>query len=52
MEFDLFEQVAWAMEYFTVAHDFGHQVLSHRSVDDDPKTHEFQADAFAVHICE
>lgn len=52
MEFHLFEQVAWAMEYFTVAHDFGHHVLSHRSVDDDPRTQEFQADAFAVNICE
>jgi len=51
-EFHLFEQVAWAMEYYTIAHEFGHHVLSHRSVDDDPKTQEFQADAFAVKVCE
>lgn len=51
-EFHLFEQVAWAMEFFTVAHEFGHHVLSHRSVDEDPKTQEFQADAFAVKVCE
>jgi hypothetical protein len=35
-EFHLFEQVAWSMEYFTVAHEFGHHVLGHRSTDDDP----------------
>lgn len=51
-EFHLFEQVAWAMEYFTVAHEFGHHVLSHRSVGDDPKMQEFEADAFAVKVCE
>lgn len=52
MEFHLFEQVAWSMEYFTVAHEFGHHVLGHRSVDDDPIAQEFQADAFAVKVCE
>ena len=52
MEFHLFEQVAWSMEYFTVAHEFGHHVLGHRSVEDDPMAQEFQADAFAVKICE
>jgi hypothetical protein len=51
-EFHLFEQVAWAMEYFTIAHEFGHHVLNHRSVDEDSKTQEFQADAFAVKVCE
>ncbi|MDW4497929.1 hypothetical protein R5H30_08060 [Sulfitobacter sp. D35] len=51
-EFHLFEQVAWAIEYFTVAHEFGHHVLSHRSVDEDPKMQEFQADTFAVKVCE
>lgn len=52
MEFHLFEQVTWSMEYFTVAHEFGHHVLGHRSVDDDPMVQEFQADAFAVKVCE
>ncbi|HWL04164.1 MAG TPA: hypothetical protein VNQ99_04395 [Xanthobacteraceae bacterium] len=51
-EFHLFEQVAWSMEYFTVAHEFGHHVLGHRSTDDDPMMQEFQADAFAVKVCE
>lgn len=48
----LFEQIAWSMEYFTVAHEFGHHVLGHRSAGDDPMIQEFQADAFAVKICE
>lgn len=51
-EFLLFEQVAWSMEYFTVAHEFGHHALGHRSVDEDPIVQEFQADAFAMKICE
>ncbi|SHL75397.1 M48 family metalloprotease [Roseibium suaedae] len=51
-EFQYFEQVAWAMEYFTVAHEFGHHALGHRNVDDDPKVQEFEADAFAVKVCE
>lgn len=51
-EFHLFEQVAWAMEFFTVAHEFGHHVLGHRNLHDDPKAQEFHADAFAVKICE
>ena len=51
-EFHLFEQIAWSMEYFTVAHEFGHHVLRHREVDVDPKEQEFQADAFAVKVCE
>lgn len=51
-EFHLFEQVAWSMEYFTVAHEFGHHVLGHRSANDDPMMQEFQADAFAVKVCE
>ena len=51
-EFHLFEQIAWSMEYFTVAHEFGHHVLRSRGVDEDPKEHEFQADAFAVKVCE
>ncbi|WP_417540039.1 hypothetical protein [Marinobacter sp.] len=52
IEFHLFEQVAWAMEYFTIAHEFGHHVLYHRGVDDDPKAQEFQADMFAAKVCE
>ncbi|UJQ94154.1 hypothetical protein [Mariluticola halotolerans] len=51
-EFHLFEQVAWAMEYFTIAHEFGHHVLNHRKVGDDPKAQEFKADAFAAKVCE
>ncbi|MDJ0931292.1 MAG: hypothetical protein QNJ43_11140 [Breoghania sp.] len=52
MEFHLFEQVAWSMEYFTLANEFGHHVLGHRSADDDPMVQEFQVDAFAVKVCE
>ncbi|MEQ9145544.1 MAG: M48 family metalloprotease [Parvibaculaceae bacterium] len=51
-EFHLFEQVAWAMEYFTVAHEFGHHVLGHRNIGDDAKEQEFEADAFAAKVCE
>ena len=51
-EFHLFEQVAWSMEYFTVAHEFGHHVLEHRSTSADPMMQEFQADAFAAKVCE
>lgn len=51
-EFHLFEQVAWAMEYFTVAHEFGHHVLGHRQAGEDPKKQEFEADAFSAKICE
>ena len=51
-EFNLFEQVAWAMEFFTVAHEFGHHVLGHRNIDEDPKAQEFQADVFAAKVCE
>ena len=51
-ELHVFEQVAWAMEFFTVAHEFGHHVLGHRDANEDPKVQEFQADAFAVKVCE
>jgi hypothetical protein len=51
-EFHLFEQVAWAMEYFVIAHEFGHHVLGHRNINDDPMVQEFAADAFAVKISE
>lgn len=52
MEFNLFEQVAWSMEYFTIAHEFGHHVLGHRNANDDPTVQEFQADAFAMQVSE
>lgn len=51
-ELHLMEQVAWSMEYFTVAHEFGHHMLLHRSVEDDPKEQEYEADRFAIRICE
>jgi hypothetical protein len=51
-EFHVFEQVAWSMEYFAIAHEFGHHVLGHRQVGDDPKKQEFQADAFSAKVCE
>jgi hypothetical protein len=51
-EFHVFEQVAWSMEYFTIAHEFGHHVLRHRQVGEDPKKQEFQADAFSAKVCE
>jgi hypothetical protein len=48
----LMEQVAWSMEYFTVAHEYGHHMLGHRSIDDDPIEQELAADRFALRICE
>lgn len=51
-ELHLFEQVAWAMEYFTIAHEFGHHVLGHRHIGDDPRAQEFEADAYAIKVCE
>ena len=40
------------MEYSTFAHEFGHHVLGHRHVDDDPDAQEFEADAYTIKICE
>ncbi len=51
-ELYLMEQVAWAMEYFTVAHEYGHHILGHRSIDADPMEQEYEADRFALRICE
>lgn len=47
-----FEQVAWAMEFFVVGHEFGHHALGHRTVGDDPNRQEFQADSFSLYISE
>lgn len=51
-EVTLFEQVAWSMELFTIAHEFGHHALGHRRPEDDPRSQEFQADAIALRVCE
>ncbi len=48
----LFEQIAWSMEYFAVAHEFAHHALCHRSLGDDSLTQEFEADMLAARICE
>ena len=47
-----FEQIAWAQEFFAVAHEFAHHALGHRSVDADPVQQEFEADSLALYICE
>lgn len=47
----LFEQVARAMEIFSIAHEYGHHHLNHgRRIDGDPKQEEFDADQFALKI--
>lgn len=48
----LMEQVAWSMEYFTIAHEFSHHMLRHRSVEDDPIAQENEADRYAINVCE
>jgi hypothetical protein len=51
-ELMLFEQVAWSMEYFAFAHEYGHHVLVHRSIGDDPIQQEYDADRFAMSLAE
>ncbi len=47
------EQVARAMEMFAIAHEYGHHHLGHgRNVEADPKLQEFEADQFALKICD
>ncbi|HEY9081592.1 hypothetical protein [Magnetovibrio sp.] len=48
----LFEQVARAMEIFSVAHEFGHHHHRHGGhIESDSKLEEFEADQFALKIC-
>ena len=47
-----FEQIAWAMEFFVVGHEFGHHALGHRTVGEDQHLQEFQADSFSLYISE
>lgn len=48
----IFEQVAWAMEYFTISHEYGHYVVGNRNLDADPFEEEFKADRFAMRVAE
>jgi len=48
----IFEQVAWAMEYFAISHEYGHYVVGNRSLDADPFEEEFKADRFAMRVAE
>lgn len=52
MELILFEQVAWSMEYFAFAHEYGHHTLVHRNIGDDPIKQEHDADRFAMSLAE
>jgi hypothetical protein len=47
-----FEQIAWAMEIYVVAHEYAHHALAHRSSFADPQEQEFEADALAMRIGE
>lgn len=47
-----FEQVAWAMEFFAVGHEFAHHALGHRAVGDDLHQQEFEADSLSLVISE
>ncbi|WP_148209837.1 hypothetical protein [Azorhizobium caulinodans] len=51
-ELILFEQVAWSMEYFAFAHEYGHHALVHRNIGDDPIKQEHDADRFAMSLAE
>lgn len=51
-ELFIFEQVAWAMEYFAISHEYGHHVLGDRSLKADPLEEEFKADRFAMRVAE
>ncbi len=49
----LMEQIARAMEIFAIAHEYGHHHLSHgRDIEADPRKEEFDADQFALRICD
>lgn len=48
----IFEQVAWAMEYFAISHEYGHYITGNRSLDADPFEEEFKADRFATRVGE
>ena len=43
-----FEQLAWSMEFFVVAHEYAHHALDHRGIDADSHTQELEADALAT----
>jgi len=47
-----FEQVAWAMEFYAVSHEYAHHALGHRSSFANHKDQEFEADALAMKVCE
>lgn len=49
----LMEQVARAMEIFAVAHEYGHHHLAHgKEIMAEPHRQEFEADQFALRICD
>jgi hypothetical protein len=48
----IFEQVAWAMEYFAISHEYGHYVVGNRGLEADPFEEEFKADRFAMRVAE
>lgn len=50
----LMEQVAFGMEIFGIAHEYGHHALDHGRIvgsESDAHREEFEADAFAMKIC-
>jgi IrrE N-terminal-like domain len=51
-EITLTAQVTRAMELFSIAHEYGHHYLGHgRDILADQRTEEFEADRFALRIC-